>query len=77
MVKQLSSVVQWSGHRTLNPRTRVRFPAEEFLFFLNQLLSLFSNFLKSQLIELNTKEITNHQTKRFYYACIMSRMKNF
>ena len=29
--EQLSSVVQWSGHRTLNPRTRVRFPVEEFL----------------------------------------------
>jgi hypothetical protein len=29
----LSPVVQWLGHRTLNPRTRVRFPVEEFFIY--------------------------------------------
>ena len=37
-VNNLSLVVQWSGHRTLNPRTRVRFPVEE-LFIIHSQIS--------------------------------------
>jgi hypothetical protein len=33
----LSPVVQWLGHRTLNPRTRVRFPVEEFFLFISHM----------------------------------------
>lgn len=44
----LSSVVQWSGHRTLNPRTRVRFPVEEFFFSIPDLYSFKSLLIKSR-----------------------------
>ena len=41
-VNTLSLVVQWSGHRTLNPRTRVRFPVRE--FFITLFISVLFQF---------------------------------